>query len=172
MKKISRAIISVTDKTGVVELAKGLAELGIEIISTGGTGRTLQEAGLKVIPISAYTNSPEMLDGRLKTLHPKIHGGILSIRDNPAHAKEMAEYDIPPIDMVVVNLYAFEKTVAGGATIAFSTSGYPLSDTVRTRTKSQPFTETPAAARWPTRASSTARPYLTIISPTSTPPSP
>jgi len=118
MKKISRAIISVTDKTGVVEFARGLAELGVEIISTGGTGRTLQEAGLKVIPISAYTNSPEMLDGRLKTLHPKIHGGILSIRDNPTHAKEMAEYDIPPIDMVVVNLYAFEKTVAGGAPLA------------------------------------------------------
>jgi len=117
MKKISRAIISVTDKTGVVEFARGLAELGVEIISTGGTGRTLQEAGLKVIPISAYTNSPEMLDGRLKTLHPKIHGGILSIRANPTHAKEMAEYDIPPIDMVIVNLYAFEKTVAGGAAL-------------------------------------------------------
>jgi len=118
MKKISRAIFSVTDKTGVVEFARGLAALGVEIISTGGTGKILQEAGLKVIPISAYTNSPEMLDGRLKTLHPKIHGGILSIRDNPAHAKEMAEYDIPPIDMVVVNLYAFEKTVAGGAALA------------------------------------------------------
>jgi len=117
MKKISRAIISVTDKTGVVEFARGLAELGVEIISTGGTGKTLKEAGLKVIPISSYTNSPEMLDGRLKTLHPKIHGGILSIRDNPAHAKEMREFDIPPIDMVVVNLYAFEKTIAKDASL-------------------------------------------------------
>ncbi len=118
MKKVGRAIISVTDKTGVVEFARGLAKLGVEIISTGGTGKTLQEAGLKVIPISAYTNSPEMLDGRLKTLHPKIHGGILSIRDNPVHAKETKEFGILPIDMVVVNLYAFEKTVAGGASLA------------------------------------------------------
>jgi len=118
MKKVNRAIISVTDKTGVVEFARGLAGLGVEIISTGGTGKTLKEAGLKVIPISAYTNSPEMLDGRLKTLHPKIHGGILSIRDNPCHAKEMRDFDIPPIDMVVVNLYAFEKTVAGKASLA------------------------------------------------------
>ncbi len=117
MKKIKRAIISVTDKTGVVDFARDLAELGVEIISTGGTGKLLKEAGIKIIPIKSYTNFPEMLDGRLKTLHPKIHGGILSVRDNPEHAKETEEFGILPIDMVVVNLYAFEKTIASGATL-------------------------------------------------------
>ncbi|MFQ5353336.1 MAG: bifunctional phosphoribosylaminoimidazolecarboxamide formyltransferase/IMP cyclohydrolase [Thermodesulfobacteriota bacterium] len=117
MKKVSRAIISVTDKTGLVEFAKSLSELGVEIISTGGTGKLLTESGIKVIPIGSYTNFPEMLDGRLKTLHPKIHGGILAMRDNPEHCKETDEYEIPPIDMVVVNLYAFEKTISKGATL-------------------------------------------------------
>ncbi len=117
MKRIKRAIISVTDKTGVVDFARDLAGLGVEIISTGGTGKLLKEAGLKIIPIKSYTNFPEMLDGRLKTLHPKIHGGILSVRDNPEHAKETEEFGILPIDMVVVNLYAFEETIAGGATL-------------------------------------------------------
>ncbi len=117
MKKVNRAIISVTDKTGVVEFAKGLSELGVEIISTGGTGKLLQESGLKIIPIGSYTNFPEMLDGRLKTLHPKIHGGILAVRNNTQHTKETEEFEIPPIDMVVVNLYAFEKTISHGATL-------------------------------------------------------
>ncbi len=117
MKSVNRAIISVTDKTGVVEFARGLSELGVEIISTGGTAKLLIDSGIKVIPIGSYTNFPEMLDGRLKTLHPKIHGGILAIRDNPQHAKETEEYEIPPIDMVVVNLYAFEKTINHGATL-------------------------------------------------------
>ncbi|MFQ5480454.1 MAG: bifunctional phosphoribosylaminoimidazolecarboxamide formyltransferase/IMP cyclohydrolase [Thermodesulfobacteriota bacterium] len=117
MKKVQRAIISVTDKTGVAEFARGLSKLGVEIISTGGTAKLLVESGIKVIPIDSYTNFPEMLDGRLKTLHPKIHGGILAVRDNPQHKKETQEYEIPPIDMVVVNLYAFEKTIAHGATL-------------------------------------------------------
>ncbi len=117
MRKVQRAIISVTDKTGVVEFAQKLAGLGVEIISTGGTGEILKKAGIKVIPISAYTNFPEMLDGRLKTLHPKIHGGILSIRDNSEHMRETKEYGILPIDMVVVNLYAFEKTIEAGASL-------------------------------------------------------
>jgi len=117
MKKVRRAIISVTDKTGVEDLARGLAAHGVEIISTGGTGELLKKSGIKVIPIEAYTNFPEMLDGRLKTLHPKIHGGILSVRDNPGNMRETEEYGILPIDMVVVNLYAFEKTVRDGATL-------------------------------------------------------
>lgn len=118
MKKVRRAIISVTDKTGVVEFAKELAASGVEIISTGGTAEMIKNAGVTVVPISAYTGFPEMLDGRLKTLHPRIHGGILGIRDNVAHREDMESYGILPIDMVVVNLYAFEDTVAKGCTLA------------------------------------------------------
>jgi len=117
MKKIQRAIISVTDKSGVVEFARELAALDIEIISTGGTGTLLQSEGIEVVPISTYTGFPEMLGGRVKTLHPKIHGGILGIRDNDEHLAQMAANGIEPIDMVVVNLYAFEKTIEGGCTI-------------------------------------------------------
>lgn len=117
MKRIRRAIISVTDKTGVVEFAKELSAAGVEIISTGGTAELIKNAGVTVIPISSYTGFPEMLDGRLKTLHPKIHGGILGMRGNPAHQKEMDTNGILPIDMVVVNLYAFEDTIAKGATL-------------------------------------------------------
>ncbi|RLB04710.1 MAG: IMP cyclohydrolase [Deltaproteobacteria bacterium] len=112
MGKITRAIISVTDKTGVVEFAKGLQEFGVEILSTGGTAKKLQEGGVNVVEVSDYTEFPEMLDGRVKTLHPKIHGGILGLRDNLEHVATMEKYDIKPIDMIVVNLYAFEKTVA------------------------------------------------------------
>ncbi|MBW2023300.1 MAG: IMP cyclohydrolase [Deltaproteobacteria bacterium] len=111
MSKIERAIISVTDKSGVAEFAKELSEFGVEILSTGGTARVLREAGVKVKDISDYTGFPEMMDGRVKTLHPKVHGGLLAIRDNPDHAKAMKDHDIRPIDMVVVNLYQFEKAV-------------------------------------------------------------
>ncbi|MDP2681900.1 MAG: bifunctional phosphoribosylaminoimidazolecarboxamide formyltransferase/IMP cyclohydrolase [Deltaproteobacteria bacterium] len=114
MKKIRRAIISVTDKKGVEEFAKALTKLDVEIISTGGTAELLKKAGVPVIGISNYTGFPEMLDGRLKTLHPKIHGGILGRRDNKEHIKQMEEHGILPIDMVVVNLYAFEDTVVKG----------------------------------------------------------
>ncbi|MBI5643482.1 MAG: bifunctional phosphoribosylaminoimidazolecarboxamide formyltransferase/IMP cyclohydrolase [Deltaproteobacteria bacterium] len=117
MKKIKRAIISVTDKTGVVEFARELAAMGVEIISTGGTAELIKNAGVTVIPISSYTGFPEMLDGRLKTLHPKIHGGILGIRENQTHRKEMETNGILPIDMVVVNLYAFEDTIAKGCAL-------------------------------------------------------
>ena len=112
MSKIERAIISVTDKSGVAELAKELAAMGVEIVSTGGTARAIREAGVEVRDVSDLTGFPEMMDGRVKTLHPKVHGGILAIRDNPTHRREMEENGILPIDMVVVNLYAFEKTVA------------------------------------------------------------
>ena len=110
---IKRALVSVTDKTGVVEFVKALEdEFGVEVISTGGTARVLSEAGVKVVPIEQYTGFPEMMDGRVKTLHPKVHGGLLARRDNPEHMAEAAEHGIPMIDLVVVNLYEFEKTVA------------------------------------------------------------
>jgi phosphoribosylaminoimidazolecarboxamide formyltransferase/IMP cyclohydrolase len=112
LKPIRRALLSVTDKTGLVEFARALASYGVELISTGGTARTLRDAGLAVQDISQLTGFPEMLDGRVKTLHPKVHGGILHIRDNPAHRAAVTEHGIVPIDMVVVNLYAFEKTAS------------------------------------------------------------
>jgi phosphoribosylaminoimidazolecarboxamide formyltransferase/IMP cyclohydrolase len=107
-----QALISVSDKTGVVELAQGLARLGIALLSTGGTAQVLREAGLAVTEVGAYTGFPEMLDGRVKTLHPKIHAGILARRDMPAHMKALGAAGIPAIDMVVVNLYPFTQTVA------------------------------------------------------------
>src|SRR5579885_1019327 len=110
MKKIARALISVSEKTGVVEFAAGLADLGIEIISTGGTAKLLREKGLKVREVAELTGFPEMLDGRVKTLHPKIHGGILAIRSNPAHQRQVKEHGIEYIDLVAINLYPFEKT--------------------------------------------------------------
>ncbi len=112
MGKIKRAIISLSDKTGIIPFAKDLQAFGVEILSTGGTAKTLRESGLKIMDVSEYTGFPEMMDGRVKTLHPKIHGGLLGIRDNPEHAKKMKEHGIIPIDMVVVNLYPFETTVA------------------------------------------------------------
>ncbi len=112
LKPIRRALLSVTDKTGLVEFAQALAGHGVELVSTGGTARILRDAGLAVQDISELTGFPEMLDGRVKTLHPKVHGGILHIRDNPTHQAAVAEHDIAPIDMVVVNLYAFEKTAS------------------------------------------------------------
>jgi phosphoribosylaminoimidazolecarboxamide formyltransferase/IMP cyclohydrolase len=111
-KKISRALLSVTDKTGLVEFAGTLASFGVELVSTGGTARTLREAGLTVKDISELTGFPEMLDGRVKTLHPRVHGGLLYIRGKSDHEAAIAEHGIQPIDMVVVNLYAFEKTAA------------------------------------------------------------
>ncbi|MBW1729425.1 MAG: IMP cyclohydrolase [Deltaproteobacteria bacterium] len=111
MGKIQRAIISVTDKSGIVEFAKALEGLGVEILSTGGTARVLRDAGVSVKDISEYTGFPEMMDGRVKTLHPKVHGGLLGLRDNPDHVKAMETHGIQPIDMVVVNLYQFEKAV-------------------------------------------------------------
>src|SRR5437016_2576179 len=112
MEKIQRALLSVSDKRRLVELAQTLAVAGIELISTGGTARSLREAGLKVTDLSAYTGFPEMLDGRVKTLHPKVHGGLLFVRSNAGHAAAAREHGILPIDLVVVNLYPFEQTVA------------------------------------------------------------
>ena len=114
--KVKRVLVSVTDKTGVVEFARALHdEFGAEIISTGGTARAIAEGGVEVTPIDEVTKFPEMMDGRVKTLHPMVHGGLLAKRDNPQHMAEAAEHGIEMIDMVVVNLYAFEKTVESGA---------------------------------------------------------
>lgn len=113
--KITRALLSVSDKTGLVELGKALARHGVEMLSTGGTAKALRDAGLKVIEVADYTGFPEMLDGRVKTLHPKIHGGILGRRDLAEHREAMAQHGIGPIDLVVSNLYPFAATVAKGA---------------------------------------------------------
>ena len=112
LKPVRRALLSVTDKTGLVEFARALAKHGVELVSTGGTARALREAGLTVRDISDLTGFPEMLDGRVKTLHPKVHGGILHIRGTAEHVASVEEHAIQPIDMVVVNLYAFEKTAS------------------------------------------------------------
>ena len=112
---IRRALLSVSDKTGLVELGQDLAARGVELVSTGGTAKALRDAGLTVMDISELTGFPEMMDGRVKTLHPKVHGGLLAVRDNPEHAAAMAEHAIGAIDLVVVNLYPFEATVAKGA---------------------------------------------------------
>lgn len=112
MSKIERALISVTDKSGIEEFARALGEFGVQILSTGGTAKTISQSGIAITEVSDFTGFPEMLDGRVKTLHPKIHGGILGLRSKSEHLKAMADHGILPIDMVVVNLYAFEKTVA------------------------------------------------------------
>ena len=113
--KIERALISVSDKTGLVELGKFLAGAGVEILSTGGSAKALEDAGIKVTEVGAHTGFPEIMDGRVKTLHPLVHGGILGRRADPAHMAAMAQHGIAPIDLVVVNLYPFEATVAAGA---------------------------------------------------------
>ncbi|MPS71160.1 MAG: bifunctional phosphoribosylaminoimidazolecarboxamide formyltransferase/IMP cyclohydrolase [Novosphingobium sp.] len=112
---IRRALLSVSDKAGLADLGKALAARGVELVSTGGTAKALRDAGLEVKDISDLTNFPEMMDGRVKTLHPKVHGGLLAVRDNPEHAKAMADHEIGAIDLVIVNLYPFEATVAKGA---------------------------------------------------------
>ena len=111
MISVKRALISVSDKEGIVDFAKGLKDLDVEILSTGGTARLLKENGVPVTLVSEYTKFPEMLNGRVKTLHPKIHGGILAARNNDKHMSQLVEHGITPIDMVVVNLYPFEQTI-------------------------------------------------------------
>jgi phosphoribosylaminoimidazolecarboxamide formyltransferase/IMP cyclohydrolase len=109
---IKQALISVSDKTGVLDFARALSALGVNILSTGGTAKLLQDNGVQVTEVADYTGFPEMLDGRVKTLHPKVHGGILARRDLPEHVAKLEEHGIPQIDMVVVNLYPFQQTVA------------------------------------------------------------
>ena len=110
--QVQRALISVSDKRGIENFARALAQRGIEVLSTGGTYAALRKAGIAAREVSDYTGFPEMMDGRVKTLHPKVHGGILALRDVTAHTGAMAEHAIQPIDLVVVNLYPFEATVA------------------------------------------------------------
>jgi phosphoribosylaminoimidazolecarboxamide formyltransferase/IMP cyclohydrolase len=117
LRKIRRALISVSDKTGIVDFARELKDFGVEIISTGGTAKALRQAGIEVRDVSDVTGFPEMMDGRIKTLHPKIHGALLALRDNDDHLAAMKQHDIEPIDMVVINLYPFEETVMSGATL-------------------------------------------------------
>ena len=114
-RRITRALLSVSDKAGLIDFAKQLAGYGVELVSTGGTAKALNDAGLDVIDVSQLTGFPEMMDGRVKTLHPKVHGGLLAIRGNKEHAAAMAQHNIKPIDLLVVNLYPFEATVAKGA---------------------------------------------------------
>src|SRR5437764_9672252 len=118
LRRISRALISVSDKTRLLDFAGALAHRGIELVSTGGTRKALAEAGIAAIDVADLTGFPEMMDGRLKTLHPAVHGGLLGVRANAAHAEAMRAHGIRPIDLIVVNLYPFEATVARGADFA------------------------------------------------------
>src|ERR1051325_139266 len=119
LRKIRRALISVSDKTGIVDFARALKTFEVEIISTGGTAKSLRDAGMEVLDVSDITGFPEMMDGRVKTLHPKIRGALLGVRDNPEHEAAMREHGIEPIDMVVVNLYPFQQTIEReGVTLA------------------------------------------------------
>jgi phosphoribosylaminoimidazolecarboxamide formyltransferase/IMP cyclohydrolase len=115
LRRITRALISVSDKTGLIDFARGLSGHGVELVSTGGTAKAIKDAGLAVKDVAELTGFPEMMDGRVKTLHPKVHGGLLAIRDNKEHAAAMQTHGIRPIDLLVVNLYPFEATVAKGA---------------------------------------------------------
>src|SRR3974390_486570 len=117
-RRISRALISVSAKAGLIDFARSLAVFGIELVSTGGTRKALADAGLPARDVSELTGFPEMMDGRVKTLHPAVHGGLLAIRDNAEHAAAMRAHGIAPIDLLVVNLYPFEATVAKGADFA------------------------------------------------------
>src|SRR6185312_5169306 len=110
--RVRRALLSVSDKTGIVDFARGLNELGVEIVSTGGTARELGGAGLTVRPIEDFTGFPEMMDGRVKTLHPKLYAGLLALRDDPEHMQAAADHDIEFVDLVCVNLYPFERTAS------------------------------------------------------------
>jgi phosphoribosylaminoimidazolecarboxamide formyltransferase/IMP cyclohydrolase len=114
-RRIARALLSVSDKAGLIDFARALAGYGVELVSTGGTAKALKDAGLQVVDVAELTGFPEMMDGRVKTLHPKVHGGLLAIRDNKEHAAAMQAHDIRPIDLLVVSLYPFEETVAKGA---------------------------------------------------------
>lgn len=115
---LKRALISVSDKTGLEDFARALAARGVELLSTGGTASALRAAGLTVRDVAEVTGFPEMMDGRVKTLHPAVHGGLLALRDNPEHVAAMDAHGIAPIDLLVVNLYPFEATVARGADYA------------------------------------------------------
>jgi len=142
MGKISRALISVSHKEGIIEFANGIAKLRIEILSTGGTAKLLRDAGVPVKDVSEFTGFPEMLDGRVKTLHPKVHGGILGRRNNPEHARQMQQHGIQPIDLVVVNLYPFEQTVAkAGCTLEDAIENIDIGGPTMLRSAAKNYTD-------------------------------
>src|SRR5476649_243489 len=132
-RKISRALLSVSDKTGLIEFAKGLAAAGVTLISTGGTAKALRNAGLQVSDVSDITHFPEMMDGRVKTLHPNVHGGLLALRDKSDHAESMKTHGIDGIDLLVCNLYPFEATVARGADFETSIENIDIGGPAMTR---------------------------------------
>jgi phosphoribosylaminoimidazolecarboxamide formyltransferase/IMP cyclohydrolase len=140
-RKIARALLSVSDKTGLLEFARGLAAHGVMLISTGGTAKALRDAGLAVADVSEITNFPEMMDGRVKTLHPNVHGGLLALRDKPDHAASMTEHGIAGIDLLVCNLYPFEATVARGADFETTIENIDIGGPAMTRSaaKNHPF---------------------------------
>jgi phosphoribosylaminoimidazolecarboxamide formyltransferase / IMP cyclohydrolase len=140
MAKIKRALISVSNKKGLVEFARTLTEKGVEILSTGGTAKALRDAGIPVKDVSEHTGSPEMLDGRVKTLHPRIHGGLLSRRDNPKDMEEIKKHGIDMIDMVIVNLYPFEETISKeGVTFADAIENIDIGGPAMLRSASKNF---------------------------------
>jgi phosphoribosylaminoimidazolecarboxamide formyltransferase/IMP cyclohydrolase len=140
MSKIKRALISVSNKKGIVDFAGELSAMGVEILSTGGTAKTLRDAGIPVKDVSEHTGSPEMLDGRVKTLHPKIHGGLLSRRDNPKDMEEIKKHGIETIDMVVVNLYPFEETISkSGVSFAEAIENIDIGGPAMLRSSSKNF---------------------------------
>ncbi|MBM4136394.1 MAG: IMP cyclohydrolase [Nitrospira sp.] len=140
MPKIKRVLISVSNKKGIVEFAKAIHSMGIEILSTGGTAKILRESGIPVKDVSEHTGFPEMLDGRVKTLHPKIHGGLLARRNNPKDVEEIKKYGIDTIDMVVVNLYPFEETISRqGVTFAEAIENIDIGGPAMIRSASKNF---------------------------------
>ena len=158
---IRRALLSVSDKTGVVDLATTLASHGVELVSTGGTAKALRDAGLAVRDVSDLTGFPEMMDGRVKTLHPMVHGGLLAVRDDTAHAAAMEEHGIGAIDLVVVNLYPFAQTVARGARrrrTTHSSRSSPIRPIMRSSRVARRHST--SASGWPPRRSPPPRPMI------------
>ena len=140
MKKVARALLSVSDKTGIVDFARGLVALGVEILSTGGTRKQLEEAGVPVRAVESYTGFPQIMDHRVVTLHPKVHGGLLAVRDKQTHMDEAAELGIEMIDMVVVNLYPFQQTVAKpGVTLAEAVENIDIGGPAMVRAAAKAF---------------------------------
>ncbi len=140
MKKAERALISLTDKSGIEGFARELAALGIEILSTGGTAKKLRDHGIAVKDVSDFTGFPEMLDGRVKTLHPKVHGGILAQKNNPDHLRQMEEHGLQAIDIVAVNLYAFDKATADpGCTLAHAIENIDIGGPTMLRSSAKNF---------------------------------
>ena len=129
LKRVTRALLSVSDKTGLADFAEALHRRGVELVSTGGTGKALRAAGLPVRDVSDLTGFPEMMDGRVKTLHPAVHGGLLGVRANPEHQAAMLAHGIAPIDLLVANLYPFEATLAAGG--AHRTASRPSTSAAR-----------------------------------------